>query len=105
MDGGGDDRASEEEDCPDGGETSNSHEGVQGSHDGDSRVLRGTLCGQKRPPRFPRSGCLDLSCGQAERWLNLGLSVAVRRTGIARLLATAPINCPKTRGVNSPRRF
>ena len=49
MDGGGDKRASEEEDSPDGGETSNSQEGVQGSHHGHSRVLRGTLSGQNAP--------------------------------------------------------
>jgi hypothetical protein len=46
VDGGGDDRASENEDCEDGGKTNNSQEGVQGSHHGHSRVLRGTLCGQ-----------------------------------------------------------
>src|SRR6185503_179179 len=46
VDGGGDDRASEDEDCQDRGETSNSQEGIQGSHDGHSRVLRGTLCRQ-----------------------------------------------------------
>jgi hypothetical protein len=38
VDGGGDDRASEDEDCQDGGETSNSQEGVQGSHD-DTHVF------------------------------------------------------------------
>jgi hypothetical protein len=70
MDGGGDDRASENEDCQDGGETSNGQEGIQGSHHGHSRVLRGTLCGQnsRRYCRVP--ACLYLSCGQAERCLN-----------------------------------
>ena len=40
MDGGSDDGAGDEEHCQDGGETSNGEEGVQGSHDRHSRVLR-----------------------------------------------------------------
>jgi hypothetical protein len=70
VDGGGDDRASENEGCEDGDDTNNSQEGVQGSHHGHSRVLRGTLCGQngRRDIRVP--SCLCLSCGQAERCLN-----------------------------------
>src|SRR5262245_60379426 len=78
VDGGGDNRAGNEEDCQDGGETSSGQEGVQGSHQGHSRVLRGTLCGQNgcRDLRVPAG--LYLSCGQAERCLNLRLSVTAR---------------------------
>ena len=45
MDRGRDDGAGDEDDCEDGGETSNGQEGFQGSHDRHSRVLRGTLHG------------------------------------------------------------
>ena len=103
VDGGGHDRASEDKDRQDGGETSNSQEGVQGSHHGHSRVLRGTLCGQKRLPRFSCSACLYLSCGQVERCLNLGLaeampefSVFCRRLREAGQPVSQPVQLPLT---------
>ena len=43
MDGGGYDRTGDDEDCEDGSKSGNGEQGVQGSHDRHSRVLRGTL--------------------------------------------------------------
>ena len=47
MQRGGDDGAGDEDNCEDGDETGNRQEGVQGSHDGHSGVLRSTRSMEK----------------------------------------------------------
>ena len=78
MEGGSDHDAGDEEDREDGDESSARQEGIQGSHDRHSCVLRGTLYGENRRRDFSVPACLYLFCGQPERCLNPDLSVAVR---------------------------
>ena len=75
MHGGSDDGAGDEENREDRRETSNGEDGVQGSHHTHSRVSTRALHPQngRCDPHVP--ACLYLSCGEAERCLNLGLSV------------------------------
>ena len=74
----GDNGAGEEQDCEGRSETSNGQEGVQGSHDGHSRVLRGTLYGHNGSRDLRVPACLFLSCEKPERCLNRSFSAAVR---------------------------
>jgi hypothetical protein len=60
MQAGGDDSASDEDNCEDGDETGNRHQGVQGSHNGHSGVLRGTRSMEKTDARLTRSHLLIL---------------------------------------------
>ena len=75
MHGGSDNGAGNEEDCQDGGESSNGEKGVQGSHHGHSRVLR-AHCTRKRHCNSRVPARLCLSCGKPERRLNPTVSVA-----------------------------
>ena len=101
MDGCGDNGAGDEQHRKGGSENSNGQEGVQGSHDRHSRVLRGTLYGQNGSRDLRVPACLYLSCGKAERCLNLGLSAAVR----ANLLLTPQGKRKRADSRSEPTRF